>query len=257
MVDNGSTDNTLGVAKKFKQRYPKLIQFLVEDRVRSSYAARNKGIQSSKGSIIAFIDADMTVDEDWLNKISAAMEDNSKNYLACNVEKYLDRYSLTGLYNQITDFPVKQFIHHGHFAPTCCLVIRKNLLEKVGLFDPRMVSSGDLEFGNRVYRAGYTLYYEPDIIMRHPARSSLKQIFRKYFRIGRGQRQLVNFYPNYYPKRNILNPRSYLPSKIWENGDQTQLRRIWYEVSLRKRIFFLFVSWLIKLADQAGYIYEK
>ncbi len=130
--DNGSSDDTLDITEMYDKRYLELIHMVVENNIKSSYAARNKGINASKGSIIAFIDADMSVDKDWLTKIANSFEKNRVDYLACRVEIYLKIKSAYELYNKITGFPVESCINDNHFAPTCCLIVRKNVINEVG-----------------------------------------------------------------------------------------------------------------------------
>lgn len=259
VTDNWSTDNTLDVVKKFMQKYPKLIRFVIEDTIQSSYAARNKGIKISKGSIIAFIDADMTIDKDWLTRIVNSLEKHQVDYLACRVEIYLKEKSTFGLYNKMTGFPVENYMNKNHFAPTCCLVVRRKVFDDVGLFDSRLFSSGDYEFGNRVFRSGYKLYYDSNIVMMHPARSSFKQIFYKFFRIGRGAQQISFYYPKYYKEmyRNNLNLRYYFPSKPWDFFRNMKGNKIWDKSSLFTKIGFYLINWEVNLATQIGYSYEK
>jgi len=257
--DNGSSDNTLDTAKTFTKKYPELIRIVIESNIKSSYAARNKAIKASKGTIIAFIDADMSVDKDWLARIVSSLEKYRVDYLACKVEIYLKENSIFGLYNKMTGFPVEKYICNSHFAPTCCLIVRKNVFDDVGLFDSRLVSSGDYEFGNRVYRFGYKLYYDSSIVMKHPARSSFKQTFCKFFRIGRGCQQISFYYPKYYKEmhRNILNLRNYLPGKPWSFFKSMKGYKIWNKSSLLTRIGFYLINWQVKVAIQIGYIYES
>jgi len=259
IVDNGSTDNTMNIAKEFAQKYPKLVRVLLDNSIQSSYAARNKGIKASKGTIIAFIDADMSVDKDWLARIVSSLEKYRVDYLACKVEIYLKENSIFGLYNKMTGFPVEKYISNNHFAPTCCLIVRKNVFDDVGLFDSRLVSSGDYEFGNRVYRFGYKLYYDSSIVMKHPARSSFKQTFCKFLRIGRGCQQISFYYPKYYKEmhRNILNLRNYLPGKPWSFFKSMKGYKIWNKSSLLTRIGFYLINWEVKVVVQIGYIYEN
>ena len=257
--DNGSSDNTLDRAEMFAKKYPELIHIVVEDNIKSSYAARNKGIKVSKGSIIAFVDTDMSVDKDWLSRIFSSLEKYRADYLACKVEIYLKENSIFGLYDKMTGFPVEQYILNNHFAPTCCLIVRKIVFERVGLFDSKLISSGDYEFGNRVYRFGYKLYYDPTIIMMHPARSSFKQTFCKFFRIGRGAQQISFYYPKYYKEihRNILNLRYYLPSKPWSFFERMKGYKIWNKSSLLTKIRFYLINWEVKVAVQIGYTFEN
>jgi len=257
--DNGSNDNTLNTAEMFAKKYPELIHIVVENNIKSSYAARNKGIDASEGSIIAFIDSDMTVNKDWLTRIVKSFEKHQADYLACRVEINLGEKSLFGLYNKMTGFPVGKYIKKNHFAPTCCLVVKKNVLDDVGLFDSRLVSGGDNEFGNRVFNSGYKLYYDASIVMRHPARSTFKQIFCKFFRIGKGYKQLSYYYPKRYKEllRNIMNLRYYLPSKPWSYSKKIKENKNYHKLPILTKIELYLIDWEVKLAMQIGYIYEN
>ncbi len=199
IVDNGSGDRTLSVANKFRAEYPDLIKVLIEDKIQSSYAARNRGIISSTGEIIAFIDADMTVEPDWLSKIIDTMSGKDIKYAGCNVEMVLKHRSVAGLYNKIIGFKVEERIKSRHFAPTCCLIVKREVIDKTGLFDPRLTSGGDREFGNRVWRDGYKLFFAENIKMYHPTRDTFKELLRKHFRTGQGKFQLTYYFHDIYP----------------------------------------------------------
>lgn len=260
VVDNDSTDNTLNIAKEFAGKYPHLIQFLVEDRLQSSYAARNKGIEVSKGDILCFIDADMTVEPDYLSQIDNFFKKESVDYLGCKVNMYSIKDTLSSKYNIATGFPIKNYLENHHFVATCCLSVKKMVIDKVGSFDSRFKSSGDYEFGNRVYRAGFKLCYAPNIIMKHPALSSFKHLIRKNFRIGRGFQQISFYYPENYNKmhRNILNPIYYLPALPWNFSNSMRGTKIWDKASFGQKIKFYLISWLADgLVKQIGYVYES
>ena len=74
MTDNGSKDGTLSIARHFKKKYPGLVHYVIENKIQSSYAARNRGVELSKGKLLSFIDADMTVKSDLLEKIVSAFD---------------------------------------------------------------------------------------------------------------------------------------------------------------------------------------
>lgn len=257
IADNGSTDTTLDIAKEFVQKYPKLIQLVLENNVQSSYAARNKGIKASKGSIIAFIDTDMSVEENWLFQIDTSLKKHRADYLAYRVKVYLKDKSIFGLYDKMFGFPVEEFIRILHFAPTNCLVVRRSVFEKLRLFDSRLVSYGDYEFGNRVFEFGYKLYYEPNIVVKHPALSSLKKLILRHFRTGRGSYQLPFYYQQYKRMhRNIFHPRYYLTIP-WNLSNSMRRNKVWNEASFIIKTAFYFIYWILKLANHIGYIYES
>ncbi len=258
VVTNNSNNSTLNVSSKYKSEFPHLVRTFKENNIQSSYAARNKGIINSNGSILAFIDADMTVKEDWLTKIIGSLEKNKADYLGCRVEIYEEKSTVFSKYNKMTGFPIERYINTDNFAPTCCLVVRKKVFSEVGFFDSRLVSGGDTEFGNRVYRHKYRLHYDPDIIMCHPARSSFKKIISKTFRIGMGHQQLQYYYPRHFPssRRNIINPVYYLPSVPWNFSKAWDGTTVWNNASFGTKIGLYLVHWTNKLGKRLGYIFE-
>jgi len=256
IVDNGSTDETIDIINDFINRYPDLIEILIEDRIQSSYAARNKGILSSDSKIIAFIDSDMTVDPDWLFKIKDKMSNKKNKYMGCAVEIILNNKTIVGLYNKVLGFRVEKRLNLNHYAPTCCLIIKREILDKTGLFDERLVSSGDYEFGNRAWDAGYKQFFAGDIIMKHPARDNLKNLLKKYFRTGRGKFQLGHYYPDKYSyKGNIV--LNHLFMNPWGFIKNMYRKRKLHNLSLLQIILFFFIKWFHRSATLTGYYYEK
>lgn len=258
VVDNGSTDHTAAVIREYGRDNPK-IRLETEYSVHSSYAARNKGISSSRGSVIAFMDADMSVRADWLMRINRSLQENDGDYLACGVEIVGRDKTIYELYDKITGFPVGSYLHDDHFAPTCCLVVRKSLFMELGLFDSRLISGGDLEFGNRAYHSGKKLCYDPEIVMRHPARSSFRAHYKKLFRVGRGLRQLTVYYPERFHDREYTawNPRNYIPRTPWNFFRSYKGNKTWDELRLTDKIRVYLINWVLQLAKLGGYRYES
>ena len=75
LVDNKSRDYTSTIlqtaAKSPSQEgFNQItIRNLSENKIQSSYAARNKGIRASRGEIIAFTDADCRPESQWLQNL--------------------------------------------------------------------------------------------------------------------------------------------------------------------------------------------
>lgn len=258
IADNGSTDETLDVAQKYKQKHNGMIKIVIENTIQSSYAARNKGICLSKGSVLAFVDADMSMDADWLKRISKYLEKYDADYLACNVKVYTTDDSTAALYDKLTGFPIEKYINSNHFAPTCCLVIKRQIIDIVGNFNSLLISSGDYEFGNRVYRKGYPLHYRPDIVMYHPARNTLKKMVKKGIRIGRGKKQLSLHHPEIIQyKFRPINPIWYSPAPPWIFIKSINRKDIWKPLSIIKKVEIYMINWLLRLSEQYGYICES
>lgn len=256
VVDNGSTDDTRAVARSFSATYDH-VRLEIEADVQGSYAARNRGIEAARGDVLAFVDADMSVDPDWLRRAISAMDENEADYLACAVHLFApgDDESLAGKYNRLTDLRVGRFVRERQFAPTCSLLVSRSLLDQVGSFDPRFRSSGDLEFGHRVDGAGRELHYAPRVPMYHPARTTVRSLLRKSFRIGRGKVELHRYYPDRYghPLRRVANPLAYLPpSPAWVRSSVQG----WDDLTAREKVAFYALAYGTRLAKAAGQLRE-
>jgi hypothetical protein len=62
----------------------------------------------------------------------------------------------------------------------------KEVINRVGDFDPALKSNGDLEWGGRVFAKGYQQVYADDAGVAHRARSSLSQLYRRTIRLAGG-----------------------------------------------------------------------
>ena len=220
-VDNNSTDKTAQAISQYAADHDNIIH-LTEDSIQSSYAARNTGIDHATGDILCFLDADQRVTEGWLETAINHMIDHDVDYLAPNIELEAPTDpSLTARYNLVSGFPIEQFISEHHYAPTSCLFVTRELLTDIGRFDDRLVSGGDLEFGNRAHEAGYELAFCPDVTVIHPTRNSFRSLFKRNSRIGKGHCQLQRYYPGRYGRVGIP-PR---PSGIREEQYDGSLNR--------------------------------
>lgn len=224
VVDNDSSDETPDVAGSYADANEH-VSLVFERDVQSSYAARNTGIEHASADRLCFLDADQRVTDGWLENARARMDDLEAHYLAPAVELQLpDDPSPTARYNYVSGFPIEGFLRRHRYAPTSCLFVTRTLLEDVGRFDDRLVSGGDLEFGNRVYDAGYDLAYAPEATVVHPTRDSFRSLFDRNVRIGRGHCQLQRYYPDRYGRPGIP-PR---PSGI---------RRDQYDASMNRALY--------------------
>lgn len=234
VADNGSTDETQPVAKDYIKQYPDRVQLVIEAEQKGSYAARNKAIDSATGEILCFIDADMSAPADYLEEIAKTFQDRAIQYVGCKVRVYTDKKTLAAKYNQLNGFVVHSDLEHNHFVPTCCLSIRKSVLDVVGKFDPRLESGGDYEFGNRVYMAGLNQAYVDSVELLHPARWKYRSIKNKSRRVARGICQLAHFYPEKYRSRylryySLKRHRPANPLSLLKKAKKKNLPLRWWE----------------------------
>lgn len=100
IIDDGSTDGTLGVAQSYEPKDSRVKVIHQENKGVSS--ARNHGIREAKGEFITFLDSD-----DWF-------EDNAVEVLVEAQLKYPDKFISTNLYYVIFDTKNNSFIRTYH-----------------------------------------------------------------------------------------------------------------------------------------------
>lgn len=177
IVDNNSTDNTKCIAKHYA------VTVLEENSIQSSYAARNKGIASSTGEIIAFIDSDCIAMPGWIREGVSSLITTPADLVAGKVEFYYSsECTVAEIYDSITHLQVNSSVKYLNIAPTSNLFVRSKLFGKIGMF-PNLKSGGDGIWTHKATKTGFKLIYAPNAVVRHPARK-FKELLRKEYRIG-------------------------------------------------------------------------
>lgn len=161
-----------------------------------SYAARNRGISISKGSIIAFTDADCIPSPNWIEQgVENLRSSPDCGLVAGKIEIFCkdpDRPTAVELYESLMALPQQDFLTKYHFGATANLFTFRSVIDKIGLFDSNLKSCGDLEWGQRVFASGYSQIYAPSVCVRHPARHSFGQLYLRTIRIAGGQYDTIS-----------------------------------------------------------------
>ena len=147
IVDDGSTDGTANVAKSF----PETVHYLHQTNQGPS-AARNRGIERAKGSLIAFADAD----DLW----PAHKFEQQLPYLIRDpgIDIVLGRIQLMKLSEMDNgQTRAEEFAEPVFSVNLGSAIIRKSVFERVGLFDETMRYSEDVDWFMRAREAGAKL----------------------------------------------------------------------------------------------------
>ena len=157
VVDDGSTDNTREIIKQYEGR----IKYFFQEN-KGSALARNQAIKLSQGELIAFLDSDDT----WLpHKLKTQM-----NYLSEHPDVALIHSNISFMQdNQLISFKKAIAERHkgfsifgelylGNFITTSTVVLSRDCLNSVGLFDEDLRQGQDYDLWLRIaakFRIGY------------------------------------------------------------------------------------------------------
>lgn len=194
VVDNGSTPPLAAAEGELASILGERAGLrLLEEPQPGSYAARNRGLQAARGPILAFTDADCLPQSDWLERGVAAMRRlGERGIVGGHVElfpKREGRPNAVECFDMAANLDQAWVVRHINAAITANLMTTRATVDAVGAFDAARTTGGDIEWSQRVYRAGYPLVYEETAIVQHPARGSLAELSDKIRRFASGKRE--------------------------------------------------------------------
>ena len=189
VVDNGSREDVAPIVARFARAT------LTREVKPGSYAARNKGIAVARGEVLAFTDSDCVPAPDWVEQgVRALQADPEIGLVGGHIALFYqdpDRPTAVELYDSIVfGLPQKRYVEEGRYAATANAFTWRRVFDRVGLFDDTLRSSGDNEWGKRVYAAGMKQVFAESVRVEHPARSSLRDMCRKVMRVTGGHQDV-------------------------------------------------------------------
>jgi len=188
VVDGNSTDKTREIVKK----YP--VKLVVEKR-KGLNLARNTGIKCAKGEIVAFTDSDCRVPPNWITKIVENFKDPRVSCVGGSAKAldsdFISQYADNSIVRLMPLFmkreeleKVKPFFRH---PAGCNMAFRRKVAEEVGYFDENIQYGFDeVEFADRICRAGYKMILDPDVLVWHKHRSTFREFLKQNFQYGKG-----------------------------------------------------------------------
>ncbi len=216
VIDNGSKQSPEAIVKEFPHA-----KFFLETRP-GSYCARNKGLQEAQGDMLAFTDADCVPKPTWLeNGIEAFQREPNAGLVAGRIDVFFrdpKKPSFVEVYESVRAFPQKSYIDDHHYGATANMITSRANMNQIGPFNDALKSSGDKDWGNRVYKSGMKLIYADDAIVEHPARYSWSELYKKIARIAAGHWQMDGK-PRYTFAKMLVDLRPPISSWVgwWSN----------------------------------------
>ncbi len=159
-----------------------------------SYAARNAGVRTAQGAILAFTDADCQPTPDWIERGVTAVQANPAagaiaGHIAVSVHD-TERPTLAESFDQLYSYAQDEFVRCYDFGATANLFISRAMSDRVGEFDETLFSGGDRQWGQRAKALGFPVIYADEVRITHPARSSMLKFLNKTSRVAAGQWQM-------------------------------------------------------------------
>ena len=239
VINDGASPDVSRVAKNYGCNSVEL------NPARGSYFARNQGLECAKGAIVLFLDDSMSLDAGWIAK--ALLEIAECDYLCGNVKiSAVDFSKAAHVHQHYNGFNIPALFQNHHAGGAGALMVRRQVFEHLGGFDQRLLSGGDMEFGNRVYASGLRQKFLFSPVIWHEVKD-LKSLLRQQLRIERGWNQLTTFYPQRFLYRN---PTSNIKTFSRAVGfifppSRSVFRQTYPELHKAKRVNLVLLLWTL------------
>lgn len=181
-IDN-SSDNLFNFPESFLYK-----NILLEENKypNSPYSARNRGIEKSKGEVIAFIDANSMPEKTWLKEGISCLLKSDADLVGGNVQfDFQDQLTAGKIVDALTSINMEKTIRERGAAYTANLFVKRNVFGEIGLFEEGVRSGGDVRWTLKAKEGGFTISYCNRAVVKKYARSTGK-LYQKRIRTGKG-----------------------------------------------------------------------
>ncbi|MDP8227315.1 MAG: glycosyltransferase [Candidatus Celaenobacter polaris] len=188
VVDDGSTDKAKEVVESHIQN---LLLHYFHQQNKGPGEARNLGMQKAKGNIFVFIDSDCTVPIDYIENLTHHLEKEDFDAFGgpdtCHesFSPFLKaiNYSMTSFIGTGGTRGTKGKQLAKYYPRSFNMGIKRKVYEKIGGMNA-LRHGQDMDFSNRIYKAGFKVKFLPDVFVYHKRRTNIKRFFKQIFNWG-------------------------------------------------------------------------
>ncbi len=178
VVDNNSTDNSNKIIMTFPVK-------LFVCTKKGASAARNYGVKFAKNANLIFIDSDIIIQDDNLNKIKLLLKNKKIDavncmYTAKSKNTFLSKFQNLSIYNKYFNMGKKSQIYYNSFWTAFCAIKRK-AFDDVNGFDESLLGLEDIDFGARLTNKGYKILLDKTVQNIHNNNLNFKKFFYNYY----------------------------------------------------------------------------
>lgn len=176
LVDDGSRDDTL----KKAQKYPfKVISLKKQSGVS---CARNIGVKESRGKTLIFIDSDVVLPPDAIQRLLISLSKPDTDAVS---GIYHERIAQGSFFSQFINlFVIFRYTKPPEFITfifNCFCAIKREALEAVNGYNENMACYEDVEIGHKLTNKGFHCRLDPTIEVTHLKRYSHLSLLQGYF----------------------------------------------------------------------------
>jgi len=189
VADGMSEDGTREILMRMAEQDSRLR--MVDNPSKTTPSGFNAGIQAAKGQYIGILGAHTQYAPDYVRTCVTLLEEHPE--VCCTGGPIISqgRSSFGRAVAAVMSHPVgvgnarHRFPDYEGYAEGACYpMFRREVFEKVGLYDENLIRNQDDEFNYRLTRAGEKVFISPRARCTYFVRETPSQLFRQYFQYG-------------------------------------------------------------------------
>lgn len=255
----GARDGSDEIIKEYQlMNFP--INFFEIDNV-SLGNSQNYGLPHCTGDIVATLDDDAFVEPNWVSMIKKIHHEHPEaggiggmiiNYYSENLFARFEGYSGLPYEGQ-----------EGKYVRTVAGVnmsYKRKAMGKIGFFDEDLPAGMDSDYNWRVLQAGYKIWYDPRIKVKHLNRRTLSGVMKQQFWYGRGYYLTRKKHPDLYS----AHPRDLSRWQDWVklilfpvNIFIMPILLNWKAPHMLDKLLFIPLIFLKELYWKSGFLFQK
>ncbi|MFX1486628.1 MAG: glycosyltransferase family 2 protein [Promethearchaeota archaeon] len=197
LVDNASTDNSIMFVKRVFKGNPRL-EIIKNPKNLGFAEGNNVGARHAKGKYVILLNNDTIVEPTWLRELVIVMEKHPEVGAAQGKLLLLGNKKVIDSVGDIVDYYGSSIRIGGDWreedrgqydylreifsARGAAIIIRKKIIDTIGLFDPEFfMSYEDIDLSWRIRLRGYKILFVPKSVIYHVSGGSSPPSFIKKF----------------------------------------------------------------------------
>lgn len=212
LADDASTDNSLKIAKIIQKKYPQL-KILTHHHNQGFAKNSNHAVKIATGDLVVLLNSDITPHTGYITNSLKHFSDPKifgVGFAEFGNENYARIFWKNGYIQTEPGYSNKT--HITAWLSGGSSIVRRDIFLKLGGFDSiyEPFYNEDQDLGNRAWRSGYKLLWEPKSIVEHQHQATTSK-FPKSFLIYVKERNIL-----LTTLRNISDPKLLFENKIWQ-----------------------------------------
>lgn len=192
VADGGSTDATREIIGRIAAAEPR-VRMLDNSQHRIQSAGMNLAIKESKGDFILITDVHAEYPSNYVAKVVEVFQRTGAD-VAGGAQRAKAQTRFQQALCAALDSPLgvggaayRSADREGWVDTVYPGAFRREILEKVGLYDVKAITNEDAELFQRVLQAGGGVYLSREIVVHYYPRKSYRLLARQYFKYGDGR----------------------------------------------------------------------